>query len=206
MPERYYKRLSKFPEGTDRLESELRLPVTEEEIGELLVRHFRDGNMKSEVGYIILRYDLWEEVMNLGRCAKQQIAFRATWALEWAYEQGSDKLPEWFADRMSDDFAASGNGSLHRVYAKMLCDQMRFGSFRPADVQAERLAEKCFDIVISPATKTAVVFWCLELLSELAPRIDWIGEELEVTVRRISERPECTAGIAVACRAILKKP
>ena len=206
MAKRYYKKLREFPEGIDHLEAEVRLPIDEEQIEVLLETYFLGGNMKPTVGYLILKYGLWEEAMNIGRHGKPRIAFRATWVLEWAYEQSSpDELPEWFADRMADDFAASSNGSLHRVYAKMLCDQMRFGDFSPTGAQAEKLAEKCFDLVIDPKTKTAVTFWCLEVLSELAPRVDWVAGELEETVRRISESPGCTPGIAVACREILKR-
>jgi hypothetical protein len=137
------------------------------------------------------------------------------WALEWAYEQaGDDDLPEWFFDRMVDDLCASANGSLHRIYAKMVCDRMRFGGVVPTGVQAERLAEKCFDVVIDPATRTAVKFWCLEILAELAglapraefaPRLDWVAEELPDTLRRISEAPDCSPGLRVATREILKR-
>ncbi len=206
MPKRYYKKLAKFPEGTDRLEAEVRLPVDEEQIEGLLDYRFYSGDMKPTVGYLILKHGLWEEAMNIGRHGRRQIVFRATWALEWAYEQSSpEELPEWFADRMLDYFAASDNGSLHRVYAKMLCDQMRFRDFRPTDGQVERLAEKCFELATNVQTKTAVTFWCLEVLSELAPRIDWVAEELEETVRRISESPDCTPGMTVACREIIKR-
>ncbi len=206
MAKRYYRKLARFPEGIDRLEAEVRLPVDEEQLERLLDYTFYAGDMKPTVGYLILKHGLWDEAMNIGRYGERRIAFRATWVLEWAYEQSApDELPEWFADRMTDDFAASDNGSLHRVYAKMLCDMKRFGNYRPADGQAERLAEKCFELAIDPRTKTAVMFWCLEVLSELAPRLDWVAEELEETVRRISESPECTPGMAVACREILKR-
>lgn len=205
MYKRYYRPLKSFPEGTDRLESAVQPPVTEERLAGLLDEYFRCGNMKAAVGYLILRYGLWEEAMNLGRDSRQRTGFRATWALEWAYEQSGDRLPEWFAGRMADDFAASDNGSLHRVYAKMLCDMMRFGGFRPDDAQAHRLAERCFDLLIGSKTKGAVQFWCMEILYELSPRIDWIAEALEDTVLRISESPGCQPGMASACRDILRR-
>lgn len=161
--------------------------------------------MKAVVGYLILRYGLWEQAMNLGCDASQRTGFRATWALEWAYEQSEGQLPEWFPSRMTDDFAASDNGSLHRVYGKMLCDMMRFGDFRPTDAQARQLAEKCFDLLIGTQTKCAVQFWCMEILYELSPRIDWIAEALEDTARRISESPACSPGMTSACRDMLKR-
>ncbi len=136
----------------------------------------------------------------------QKHGFRAAWALEWAYEQAEERdIPEWFFDRLVDDFCASTNGSLHRIYAKMICDRMRFGNMCPTDAQAERLAERCFDLVIDPQTKTALKFWCLEILAELAPRIDWVAAELTDTLRHISEAPDCSPGMKVATREILKR-
>lgn len=205
MVKRYYRKSPPLPDGVDRLDGAVELPMTEERLAALMDDNFRLGDMKRTVGYLILRHGLWETAMNLGLREKPRTAFRATWALEWAYEYSEDNLPEWFVDRMLDDFIASRNGSLHRVYGKMLCDRMRFGGFVPTPAQTERLAEKCFDLAIDPATKTAVTFWCLEILTEFAPRIGWVAVELGETVRRISESPDCTPGLVVACREILKR-
>lgn len=205
MAKRYYKRLSQFPEGTDRLENEVRLPIDEDQIVRLLEEYFPGGNMKPMVGYIILRYGLWEEAMNIGMTAPQRIAFRATWALEWAYEQSLGQLPEWFFDRMADDFAASRNGSLHRVYAKMLADQMVFEGIRPTETQAEKLAEKSFELLIDPKTRGAVKAWCLEILFALRLRLDWIAEPMEDIVQRLSEAPDCSPGMRVWCRELSKR-
>jgi hypothetical protein len=88
----------------------------------------------------------------------------------------------------------------------MVCDMMRFGGMAtPTDAQVERLAEKCFDLVIDPATRTATTFWCLESLVEIAPRVEWVAEELPETVRRISETTDCSPGMKVATREILKR-
>ncbi len=218
-PKRYYKRLVRFPDGIDRLESGVRLPVDEEQIGRWVDELFLGGGMKAMVGYMILKYGAWEAAMNVGATtvrgqggvkyappSPQTTAFRASWALEWAYEQSEPgDLPEWFFDRLIDDFTASSNGSLHRIYAKIICDMMRFGGAKLTDGQAERLAEKCFDLVIATPTKGAAKFWCLKILSELAPRLDWVAEELPETLRRISAAPDCTPGLRVATREILKR-
>lgn len=206
MTKRYYKKLAVFPEGVDRLEADLRLPVDEDRLADWLDEYFRTGGMKAMVGYIILRCDAWEEAMNLGLDGEPRIAFRATWALEWAYEQSEpEERPEWFFDRMADDFVSSSNGSLHRVYAKMLLDQMRFGGICPTPGQAERLADRCLDLVSAPATKTAVRFWCLEILCELSPCVEWVGGELAALLRRLGEASECPAGMRVALREIGKR-
>jgi hypothetical protein len=143
--------------------------------------------------------------MNIGMSAEHHLAFRASWAVEWAYEQCPEgELPVWFAERMTSDFVASTNGSLHRVYAKMLLDRMRFGGFTPTDTQVESLAEKCFDLLINPKTRGAVQMWCMEILTELSPRADWIAEALIETARTISQHPDCPPGMSMACRRVLK--
>jgi hypothetical protein len=205
-PKRYYKRLLHLPEGTDRLESEVTLPVTEEQLCRFLDENFIGGGMKPAVGHLILKYGLWSEAMNIGMSAEHHLAFRASWALEWAYEQCSPEvLPAWFANRMTADFVASTNGSLHRVYAKMILDQMRFGGHIPPEAQVESLAEKCFDLLINPSTRGAVRMWCMEILSELAPRTDWIADALTATALTISQQPDCPPGISMACRRVLQK-
>ncbi len=233
-PKRYYKRLVRFPEGVDRLDAEVRLPVTQEQIGQWVDDLFPGGGMKAMVGYIILKYGAWEQAMDAAQSGASTTTFRAAWAMEWAYEQAeSGDVPEWFFDRVTGDFCASGNGSLQRIYAKMICDMMRFGDgrnvsstearrsaagrrgkvegdnadcgTRPTGGQAESLAEKCFDLVIAPGTKTALKFWCLEIICELSPRLDWVAEELPATLLRISEAPDCTPGLRVATREILKR-
>jgi hypothetical protein len=231
---RYYRRLTTFPEGINRLESEVcRVAdgsgvVTEDQIARWVDELFLDGGMKAIVGYIILRYGAWEAAMNVGRDNRFRSSFRAVWALEWAYEQAADirvgrggrgareaheqagaeraeNLPEWFFDRMVDDFTASSNDSLHRIYGKMICDRMRFGGIRPSDRQAERLAECCFDLVILPGSGVAVQIWALEILAELAPRLDWVARELPDTLRHISVAGDCSPGMRVATREILRR-
>jgi hypothetical protein len=206
MAKRYYKRLSRFPEGTDRLESEVCLPVTEEQLCRFLDENFIGGQMKPAVGYLILKHGLWEQAMNIGIHTEHHLAFRASWALEWAYEQCPEgQLPEWFADRMTGDFVVSTNGSLHRVYAKMVLDRMRFGAFAPTDTQAELLAEKCFDLLINPKTRGAVRMWCMEILTDLSPRADWIADSLEATAHNISQQPDCSPGMSMACRRVIQQ-
>ncbi len=135
-PKRYYKRLVRFPEGIDRLEAQVRLPVTGDQIELWIDDLFLGGGMKATVGYIILKYEAWEAAMDVAR-TDSKTGFRAAWALEWAYEQAEPNgLPEWLPDRVADDFVASSNGSLHRIYAKMLCDMVRFGGMCPSDAQA----------------------------------------------------------------------
>jgi hypothetical protein len=207
-PKRYYRRLAHLPEGADRLAVTVHSPVTEEQIEGWVAETLGGGmkDMKAQVGYIILRYGAWGAAMNLAQCDNPQMGFRAAWGVEWAYEQSEPgERPEWFFDRLTHDFIASKNGSLHRIYGKMICDAMRFGGFSLVGTRAERLAEKCFDLAIAPATKSAVMFWCLEILTELAPRIGWVAEELPETVRHISEAPDCSPGLRVATREILRR-
>lgn len=158
---------------------------------------------KRALGEPILRDGTWAATMDLALIDPN---FRISWALEWAYEHApTTALPEWFFERLIRDFASSPNASLHRIYSKIICDAMRFRNIQPSDAQINTLAERTFDLVITQSTKTAVRFWCLEILSDLAPRLNWVANELPETLRSISQSSDCTPGMRVATREILRR-
>lgn len=79
-PKRYYKCLEHFPEGTERLDVEVRPPVTGEQLERWANELFPGGGMKSIVGYVILRYGAWEEAMDVTRRGDPKSAFRVACA------------------------------------------------------------------------------------------------------------------------------
>lgn len=78
------------------------------------------------------------------------------------------------------------------------------GMLHPDMTQAEQIAEKTFDLLIAPATKTAVKVWCMEILFCLAPRLDWVAEQLRDTVQQILESTS-SRGLANRAGKILKR-
>lgn len=123
--------------------------------------------MNTVMGSLIVEENLWDEAMMLARNGDERTAFRASWGLEWAYNQEPEQLESRW-NLLFEDFLASSNDSVHRVYSKMICDMLRRGAVTLSDDDAVRLAEKCFDLLIKPETAVAVKVWQIELLADLA--------------------------------------
>lgn len=144
------------------------------------------SGMEERYGRLIADKDLWTDALRLAFHEDKRVAFRASWALEWAYFHNRElfvpHLETFFGNYLRAD-----NPSVHRHYTKMLCDMMRRGLFVPDDAQAEQIAEKTFDLLIGETTKVAVRVWSVEVLYELMPKIDWIGEHLAEVMRRQME-------------------
>lgn len=155
--------------------------------------------MNAVVGSLIAEEGLWEPALDLAMSDDAQTAFRASWALEWAYATNMDYF-ERFIPRFFEDYLSATNESVNRVYSKMVCDMMRRGALTLTDEQALAVAEKAFDLLVNPGTAVAVKVWQIELLSDLSGHIDWIEENLTEIVRAMSEKPDCTPAEAAHAR------
>lgn len=138
--------------------------------------------MDRRYGGLIVRNDLWKEALALASHKDARVAFRASWALEWAYFHGRDAFAPYVAAFL-ENFLRAANPSVHRHYTKMLYDMLRREIFIPNDFQAAQIAEKTFDLLIGEGTKSAVRIWAAEILYELSPRLDWVREHLEEVLR-----------------------
>lgn len=139
-------------------------------------------DMDERYGRLIVERNLWEEALALAFHKDARVAFRSSWALEWAYYDRRDAFIP-FIPRFLLNYFQARNPSVHRHYTKMLCDLMRRGLFIPDDLQAEQIAEKTFDLLIGTDTKSAVRVWAAEILFELTTRIGWVAEHLEEVLR-----------------------
>ncbi len=142
--------------------------------------------MDERFGSRISEEGLWPEALTLAFHKDGRVAFRASWALEWAYFNHKEAfvpyIPAFYENYLKID-----NPSAHRHYTKMLCDMLRRGLFVPDAAQAGRIAEKTFDLLIGAETKSAVRVWAAEILYELSPRLDWVGEHLGEVLRQQME-------------------
>lgn len=156
------------------------------------------------LGSLIAEEELWTEAMDLAMSDRDQLAFRASWALEWAYSSNMERFAE-FIPRFFGDYLKAMNHSVNRVYSKMLCDMIRRRAITLTDGEAEQVAVKCFDLLVNPETAVAIKVWQIELLSDLRSRFDWIEEELTAVVRAMSENPGCTPAEAAHARHYFKR-
>lgn len=130
---------------------------------------------------MIVGRGLHTTAMEMASDPDPRVAFRASWALEKAYFADPGAFTG-FTGEVVGVFLRSGNASVHRHYAKMICHLMRSGRLNPTAEQAEALAEKCFDLLISPRVKVAVKVWVMEVLLDLGRDTEWIASELRDTV------------------------
>lgn len=145
------------------------------------------------------------QVMELARGSgnkeRDRAAFHAGWALEYAYFDDRDAFAPYIEEFLAD-FTEVTNSSVHRHYTKMLYDMICCGTVKLEGEQAEKVAEVCFDFLIDPKTKVAVKAWAMDILSYLAPRIDWVGENLREILIRVME--DGSPGIQNKGRKMLK--
>lgn len=142
--------------------------------------------MDRRYGDIIIRNDLWKDALALAFHNDCRVAFRASWALEWAYFHDRNAFAP-FIGTFLENYLRATNPSVHRHYTKMLYDMLRGSLFCPNDIQTANIAEKTFDLLIGEATKSAVRIWAAEILCELSFRLEWISEHLDGILRRQME-------------------
>ena len=161
------------------------------------------GEMNGVFGRLIGPNNMWDFALDLAFHDDPRVAFRGSWALEWAYYNDREAFRPYLA-HFVDNFLKAANPSVHRHYTKMLWDMQHRGMLVLDDGQAEQVAEKAFDLLIRPETKVAVKVWCMEILYDLSPRLDWVGEQLGEVLRRIME-DEPSRGIANRGLKILRR-
>lgn len=142
--------------------------------------------MDERYGRLIVEKNLWAEALGLAFHDDSRVAFRASWALEWAYFNYKEMFVPYIS-RFFENYLVATNPSVHRHYTKMLCDMMRCGMFVPETSQMEQIAEKTFDLLIGAQTKSAVRVWAAEILFELSSVLGWVGEHLAEVLRQQME-------------------
>ncbi len=145
-----------------------------------------DGGMKERIGRIVMRDGLWDYAFRAAFYDDPRVAFRASWALEWAYFADKDALLP-YVDRVVDVFVRADNQSVYRHYSKILRDMQMCRMSIFSDIQLVRIGEKAFDLLVDPATKTATKAWCMDILLGLVPHLDWVGEALYGALYRIMD-------------------
>ena len=176
--------------------------LTPEQFEEGLLGEFGSG-MNSRYGAVIVEGGLWQAALDLAFHPDPRAAFRASWALEWAYFHHKDEFTPYIPAFL-DNFCRADNGSVHRHYAKILFDMMKRGIVTLDEERGQQVAEKSFDLLIDPGTKVAVKVWAMEILLLLSVRLAWVEESLADVVRQ-QLAGEHSAGMANRGRKILKR-
>lgn len=178
--------------------------ITSETFLDLIIAGGLTKRMNRVWGTLIVEEGLWNAAMELARSDDPRVAFRSSWALEWAYNLESAQIWERFP-LFFDTLLSSGSESVQRVYSKMLCDMLRSGTVVLNDSEAMAAAERCFGLLTDSGTPVSVKVWQIELLYDLTPRLDWIEENLTAVVRLMSESSECTPAMAAHARHYFRR-
>lgn len=86
-----------------------------------------EGEMNERYGRLIAANGLWDFALDLAFHDDARVAFRGSWALEWAYFNDPESFMPHTA-HFIDNFLKTANPSAHRHYSKMLYDMMRRGT------------------------------------------------------------------------------
>ncbi|MDR0509654.1 MAG: hypothetical protein LBH06_01005 [Rikenellaceae bacterium] len=169
---------------------------------ELLTGELR-GEIKSLCGAMIVGEGRWEEAIALSRSTDAQLAFRAAWGLEWAWAESPEGLRPHL-ETFLYAFARSDNGSVHRIYSKMINDMLRRGWEFSRGRRTEVVA-KSFDLLIDSATRPAVKVWSMEIVYRLRGEEPWIADALAETLAAMLTSPEASPGLVNRASKTLKR-
>lgn len=129
------------------------------------------------------------DLLELCYHSDKQIAFRASWILEFAENSCPEKFIPFFYDFLKG-FPLQKNGSCQRHFTKILmhftepkAKIIRKAAFKqvPVDLK-EQLVETLFEWLIEPTTPVAVQVNCMEVLCYMIPTFPWIKEELPALI------------------------
>ena len=131
-----------------------------------------------------------------------QIAFRAAWILECAFNSSKDCFVVCLPGFLSA-YLKQNNNSCRRHYTKILMglSERRSGYLDQYDLSD--LVEVTFEWLIDPETPVAVQVNCLDILFNLSNRYDWIADELKAQIVFLLK--DGTAAMQSRGKKLLKK-
>ncbi len=131
-----------------------------------------------------------------------QIAFRAAWILECAFDFSKDCFVVCWPDFFSA-YLKQNNNSCRRHYTKIMMglSERRSGYLDQYDLS--NLVEVTFEWLIDPETPVAVQVNCLDILFNLSNRYDWIADELKAQIVFLLK--DGTAAMQSRGKKLLKK-
>lgn len=138
------------------------------------------------IGRLIAREGLLAETIDLGTDPDPRIAFRASYALEYAFAADPKRM-EPHLSAFVDRYAEVSCHGAQRHFSKILALLLRQKSLRLDDRRLDRTIEVTFDRMIDRSVPVAVKVWAMEILARLADKRPWIGEQLGDTIRHLMD-------------------
>ena len=138
------------------------------------------------IGRLIAREGLLAETIDLGTDPDPRIAFRASYALEYAFAADPKRM-EPHLSAFVDRYAEVNCHGAQRHFSKILALLLRQKSLRLDDRRLDRTIEVTFDRMIDRSVPVAVKVWAMEILARLADKRPWIGEQFGETIRHLMD-------------------
>ncbi|MCL2739408.1 MAG: hypothetical protein FWE30_08195 [Bacteroidales bacterium] len=151
----------------------------------------RMGRMVYECDLYKMALDLAVEKQKLPFAAtvRARIAFRAAYALEYAFFMNQERFVTTYIDRFIESFPKAKNPSAQRHFGKIMATLLRAKPLFLTPEQADAVAEAAASWLVHPKSKVAVQIWALEILTALAPRVEWVAEMLPDAIGLLSLNP-----------------
>ncbi|HLS94413.1 MAG TPA: hypothetical protein VK017_02565 [Sphingobacterium sp.] len=112
----------------------------------------------------------------------RQVAFRAAWMLEHVLLNAPEQIPSVFGD-LTTRLGEQKNWSAIRSFTKIgMASTDRRNTIPYTQAQEAVWIEQCFQWLIDPSCPVAVVVNCLDILSNLSSRHDWVRDELAAQI------------------------
>ena len=151
------------------------------------------------MGNLILEQNLFGLMMDIICKEKGNIAFRAAWAVEYAFLKRPDSFLN-FVPQFITYFHKTENESVRRLYGKIMYILLSKKWLVPDIDTSESIAETVCHWLIASKAKIGNKIWCLNILQILNPQVKWITEVMENIIAKESISP--TPGIKCAIRKL----
>ena len=163
----------------------------------LLLNDFESG-FGLRMGKVVYECDLYSTALDLAAerqklrlsaVDRAKVAFRAAYALEYAFFLNRELFISKYLDSFIETFPLTKNRSAHRHFGKMMTILLRSKCVIFSPEQASIIAETAAIWLADPKTRVAVQAWALEILTLLAPQVAWIAEVLPDAIGLLSLNP-----------------
>lgn len=131
------------------------------------------------------------DLLDISFHRKKEVAFRAAWMLEHFMTHRPDLFVQYISQLLSL-LGKQNNPSAMRHYAKiiaLLTDRKANGIYKDkaATIDFEPVIEVMFTWLVDTEVLVATKVHCMQTLANLAPRYDWIKDELLETIDYLAD-------------------
>lgn len=161
--------------------------MTKQELHKLLSQRFED-NCCREFARTIQEHGLIEDAMEIALEKKGSQPFRAAYALEMLFFDDPASFEPYYK-RFVSDYTAIENESTMRHYGKIVVWLLKNKKLDLPCSDINSLAETACIRLVDESIKSGVKVWCMEILTLLSSKVEWVREEFPGILESLSIDP-----------------